>query len=119
MDFEKFDFGVNDVIQVCIWDEFKQLVTDALVNKKNSKDIRFCTFDYITQAMVNIIILSNDQADIIKRVLKSQMIQKLLQLLLSLNPSILILGKNDKNGRRNLRHFIGFIIHTLRFFIVC
>jgi hypothetical protein len=45
LDFEKFEFGVNDVIQVCIWDEFKQIVNEALINKKNSKDIRFCTFE--------------------------------------------------------------------------
>jgi hypothetical protein len=60
MDIDKFDFGVNDIIELCIWDEFKLLVNDALINKKNSKDLRFCTFNYITQAMVNIIILSKD-----------------------------------------------------------
>ena len=69
--------------------------------------------------MVNIIILSKDQAEIIKRVIKSQIIQKILQLLLSLNPTILNIGKKDGAGRRNLRHFIGFIIQAFRFFVVC
>lgn len=36
-DVEKFEFGVSDIIQVCIWDEFKTLIEKTIESKQDSK----------------------------------------------------------------------------------
>lgn len=76
------------MIQVCIWDEFKNVIEQSdltLMNNKGSKtnykELRFCTLAYLTQAFVNIIILSQDQEEMIKKVKRSGTIQKLLNIL--------------------------------------
>jgi hydroxymethylpyrimidine/phosphomethylpyrimidine kinase len=73
---------------VCIWDEFKITIDAALQTKINSKEIRWSSFYFLTQAIVDIIILSPDQKDMIKKVQKSDMISKLLELLLGATPNI-------------------------------
>jgi hypothetical protein len=73
----------------------------------------------VTQALVNIIILSPDQEGIIKKIQKAETISKVLNLLISLTPSILQFKKNDFKAKRNLRHFVSFVTHTFRFLIVC
>lgn len=37
LDVDKFEFGVSDVIQVCIWDEFKTLIEKTIESKVDSK----------------------------------------------------------------------------------
>ena len=60
LDVKNFEYGVSDLIQVCIWDEFKITIDKALQKKINSKEIRWSSFYFLTQALVDIIILSPD-----------------------------------------------------------
>jgi len=55
----------------------------------------------------------------IKKVKKSEIIGKLLNILLSVKPSIFQYKKNDFRAKNGLRYFIGFINHLFRFLIVC
>jgi hypothetical protein len=48
LDVQKFEFGVSDVIAVCIWDEFKVLIDQTSQSKVDSKQIRFCTLSNVT-----------------------------------------------------------------------
>lgn len=91
LDVENFEYGVSDVIQVCIWDEFKVTIEQAA----KTGQIRWCTFNFLTQALVNIIILSPDQQGMIKKVKKSIIIENLLNILLSVKPNIFQYKKND------------------------
>jgi hypothetical protein len=60
LDVKNFEYGVSDLIQVCIWDEFKITIDNVFQKKINSKDIRWSSFYFLTQALVDIIILSPD-----------------------------------------------------------
>ena len=57
----EIEYGVSDVIQVCIWDEYKTVIEQTFNEKQKSSQIRFCTLSFLTQALVNIIVLSGDQ----------------------------------------------------------
>jgi hypothetical protein len=55
----------------------------------------------------------------IKKVQRSGIIAKLMQMLLDVTPNIFQFKKNDNKSKQNLRYFIGFIVHCFRFLIVC
>jgi hypothetical protein len=48
LDVKNFEYGVSDIIQVCIWDEFKITIDAALQRKQNSKEIRWSSFYFLT-----------------------------------------------------------------------
>lgn len=48
LDVKNFEYGVSDLIQVCIWDEFKITIDKALQKKINSKEIRWSSFYFLT-----------------------------------------------------------------------
>ena len=112
------EFGVNDAIQLCIWDEFKIQVEEAVKCKTDCKNMRYMTFALLTQAMTNILILSSDQDEFIRRILKSKTLNHLLTLLTH-TTSDLLQFKKGSPAQRNFRYFVQFVIHSFRFVIVC
>lgn len=104
---------------MCIQDEFKLTIERTLEEKTTSNNIRFCSLSNITQAMVNIIILSAEQDQMVAKIQKHNLIWKLLQVLLNTTPDVLNFKKINIKDRRNFRSFVGFIVHSLRFIIVC
>ena len=69
--------------------------------------------------MVNILLLSEEQETFIKKVLKSEIILKLLQVMVGVTPDILQFKKTDHHDKRNFRHFVSFILQSFRFMIIC
>lgn len=95
------------------------MIEVTVSEKVASNLIRFCTLSQLTQAMVNIIIVSGNQEQIVQKVLKANLIEKLMQILLNITPDVLNFKKTHRPSKDNFRHFIGFIAQSFRFLIVC
>ncbi len=48
LDEQRLGLGVNDVIEIVVWDELKLQVENATTLLQKKKELRFCTLSLIT-----------------------------------------------------------------------
>jgi hypothetical protein len=126
------NLNISEVIETCIQDEFRMRIDDAArkihknmiakklkASKVGDPGVRFTTLNLLTQAYVNILILSKNQSTLVETILKQKQIQKVIKVLLHVDSYIFNFKRSDWAMKHNFCHFLNFIAHGLRLLIVC
>ena len=71
------------------------------------------------QAFVNNLILDPEKQEMLKKVHKANLVPGSLLIIQQIGNNVLQFKKSDGKSMRNVRHFVAFIVHTLRLVIVC